>query len=428
MLADIPPDNRPAIAPAEVEMNTLVAHPAPAAPLTEKGTAQFRRTNWALFAGGFATFALLYCVQPMLPVFSTAFALSAAQSSLALSISTMTLAVGLLLTGPLSDALGRKPVMVAALCAAALCTLLTPLMPSWHALLLMRALIGLALSGLVAVAMSYLSEEVDPRHLGLAMGLYISGNSLGGMGGRLISGVLVDFVSWQAAVAVLGGLALLAALVFWRLLPDSRHFRPTPLSLANLAGGLRLHLSDRGLPWLFLEAFLVMGSFVALFNYIGYRLLEPPYDLSMSLVGTLSVVYLSGTYSSTQAGALADRLGRHRVFWPAILLMLAGLLLTLFSALGLILAGMLLFAFGFFAAHSLASSWVGRRALQARGQASSLYLFSYYVGSSVAGTAGGFFWQHGGWNGVGLFIAALLALALGVALHLSRLPPKQPAA
>ncbi|GAB3368662.1 MFS transporter [Azotobacter armeniacus] len=413
-------------------MNTLAAHPvqanAEAARLTEKGTAQFRRTNWALFAGGFATFALLYCVQPMLPVFSAAFALSAAQSSLALSISTMTLAVGLLLTGPLSDAIGRKPVMVVALCSAALFTLLTPLMPSWHNLLLMRTLVGLSLSGLVAVAMSYLSEEVHPQHLGLAMGLYISGNALGGMSGRLVSGVLVDFLSWQAVMAVLGGLALFAALVFWRLLPDSRHFRAMPLSFANLAGGLRLHLTDRGLPWLFLEAFLLMGGFVTLFNYIGYRLLESPYDLSMSLVGLLSVVYLSGTYSSTQAGALADRLGRHRVFWPAILLMLTGLLLTLFSALGLILTGMLLFAFGFFAAHSLASSWVGRRALQARGQASSLYLFSYYAGSSVAGTAGGFFWQHGGWTGVGLFIAALLSLALGVALHLSRLPPKQPVA
>ncbi len=409
-------------------MHTLAApadrHDSPQPAYIEKGTRLFRRTNWALFAGGFATIALLYCEQPMLPEYSAAIALSAAQSSLALSISTVTLAVGLLFTGPLSDAVGRKPVMVAALLAAALCTLLAPLMPSWETLLLMRALVGLALSGLVAVAMSYLSEEIHPPHLGLAMGLYISGNALGGMSGRLLSGVLVDFVSWQAAVASLGLLGLGAALLFWRLLPDSRHFRPTPLSLANLAEGLRLHFSDRGLPWLFLEAFLLMGGFVTLFNYIGYRLLEAPYGMSQAFVGLLSVVYLSGTYSSTQAGVLADRLGRHRVFWPAILLMLAGALLTLAGPLLLVLGGMLLFAFGFFAAHSLASSWVGRRALRARGQASSLYLFSYYLGSSVAGTAGGFFWAHAGWNGVAGFIAALLGVALLVALHLSRLPPK----
>lgn len=406
------------------------AQPAPAESPRhiEKGTAQFRRTNWALFAGGFATFALLYCVQPLLPILSAAFAVSAAQSSLALSVATITLAGGLLLTGPLSDALGRKPVMVAALVAAALCSLLIPLAPDWHTLLAMRALVGLALSGLVAVAMSYLSEEIAPGHLGLAMGLYISGNALGGMSGRLLSGVLVDLFSWQVAIGALGALALLAALLFWRLLPESRHFRATPLSFASLRDGLRLHLSDRGLPWLFLEAFLLMGSFVTLFNYIGYRLLAEPYALSISWVGLLSLVYLSGTYSSAQAGALADRLGRHRVFWPAILVMLAGLLLTLLEALPVVLLGMLLFAFGFFAAHSLASSWVGRRALQARGQASSLYLFSYYAGSSIAGSLGGLFWQQGGWNGVGLFIAALLGVALLVALHLARLPPRQPVA
>lgn len=37
---------------------------------------------------------------------------------------------------------------------------------------------------------------------------------------------------------------------------------------------------DAGLPWLFLEAFLLMGAFVTMFNYIGYRLLADPYDLN----------------------------------------------------------------------------------------------------------------------------------------------------
>ena len=414
-------------------MTSLAAAPAAphcdtvAVPHIERGTPQFRRTNWALFVGGFATFALLYCVQPMLPVLSAAFGVSAAQSSLVLSASTVTLAIGLLFSGSLSDAIGRKPIMVVALGAAALCTLLGPLMPNWYALLAMRALLGLALSGLSAVAMTYLSEEIHPQHLGLSMGLYISGNAIGGMCGRVLSGVLVDFLSWQAAVAVLGAMGLCATLLFWRLLPDSRHFHATPLSFANLARGLRLHLSDRGLPWLFLEGFLLMGGFVTLFNYIGYRLIAEPYHLNMSLIGMLSVVYLSGTYSSTKAGELADRLGRQRVFWPMILIMLVGVLLTLFSPLIVVLFGMLLLSFGFFAAHSLASSWVGRRAKQARGQASSLYLFSYYVGSSVAGTAGGFFWHQFGWQGVGLFIAGLLLLALLVAAHLGRVAALPPA-
>ncbi|MEB2327854.1 MAG: MFS transporter [Pseudomonas sp.] len=392
------------------------------AAFTEKGTPRFTRTVLALFAGGFATFALLYCVQPLMPMLSQAFSINAAQSSLVLSSSTITLAIGLLITGPISDAIGRKPVMVTALLAAALFTLLSAVMPGWHGVLLMRALVGLALSGLAAVAMTYLSEEIDPRHLGLAMGLYIGGNAIGGMSGRLISGVLVDYLPWQSVLAVMGGLALLAALLFWRFLPDSRHFRARPLRPRGLVQGYTMHFRDAGLPWLFLQAFLLMGSFVTLFNYIGYRLIAAPFELSQTLVGLLAVVYLSGIYSSAQAGALADRIGRRKVLWAMIVLMLGGLGLTLFDVLATILPGMLLFTFGFFGAHSVASSWIGRRATQARGQASSLYLFGYYLGSSIAGTLGGLFWHAGGWTGVGLFIAALLLVSLLVALHLAHLP------
>ncbi|WP_413045944.1 MFS transporter [Pseudomonas phoenicis] len=409
-----PLPSRPTAAQAEL----------PPALWIEKGTPAFMRTVLALFSGGFATFALLYCVQPMMPLLSHEFAINAAQSSLVLSISTAMLAIGLLITGPISDRIGRKPVMVFALLCAALATLASAVMPTWETVLATRALVGLSLSGLAAVAMTYLSEEIAPQHIGLAMGLYIGGNAIGGMSGRLITGVLIDFVSWHTALLVMGGLALVAALVFWRVLPESRNFRAQSLKPRNLLDGFVLHFKDAGLPWLFLEAFLLMGAFVTLFNYIGYRLLAEPYHMNQALVGLLSVVYLSGIYSSAQVGALADKLGRRKVFWASILVMAAGMALTMATPLTLIVVGMLVFTFGFFGAHSVASSWIGRRALRAKGQASSLYLFSYYAGSSVAGTVGGVFWHHYGWHGIGAFIGCLLAIALGIAVHLSRLPPK----
>lgn len=413
----------PAAALVAAESGGGTPCPAIEAPYIERGTRIFFRTLGAFFAAGFATFALLYCVQPLMPVLAKDFGLNAAGSSLVLSVSTALLAVGLLFTGPLSDAVGRKPVMVTALISAALCTLASAVMPSWHGLLVLRALIGFSLSGLVAVAMTYLSEEIHPKVLGLAMGLYIGGNAIGGMAGRLIVGVIVDFVSWRVAIGVMGCLALGAALVFWRIVPPSRHFRPTPLRVSNLVEGFRLHLADAALPWLFVEGLLLMGGFVTLFNYITYRLLGSPYHLSQAIVGSISAVYLTGIYSSARVGALADKLGRRRVLWAVIAVMLAGVLITLAEPLWAVLTGMLIFTFGFFGAHSVASSWVGRRALRARGQASSLYLLFYYVGSSVAGTAGGVFWHASGWTGVALFIAALLGLAVLVALWLFRVPP-----
>ncbi|WP_342593821.1 MFS transporter [Salinicola lusitanus] len=388
----------------------------------ERGRAGYRPTMLALFLGAFSTFVLLYCVQPIMPILSDAFGIDAATSSLSLSVATGMLAIGLLVTGPISDAVGRKPIMTIALLSASACTLLAAVMPNWTGMLIMRALAGLSLSGLCAVAMTYLNEEIHPRYVGLSMGLYISGNSIGGMSGRLISGVMVDWVPWRWTLGIIGVVALIAAILFMRWLPPSRHFTPRPLNWRSVFSGFSVHFRDRGLPWLFAEAFLLMGGFVTLYNYIAYRLLAEPYQVSQALVGLLSIAYLSGTYSSAWAGSLADRLGRQRIFWLFIVMMLAGLAITLLEPISLILIGILIFTFGFFAAHSLASGWVGQRASQAKGQASSLYLFSYYLGSSVAGTLGGAFWFWGGWNGVSLFIAVLLLVALAIgALHLRRL-------
>lgn len=383
-----------------------------------RGTPQFMRVTLALFSAGLATFALLYCVQPIMPVLSQEFGVSPAASSLSLSVATGLLALGLLVTGPLSDAIGRKSVMVTALLMAAVCTLLSATMTSWHGILIMRALIGLSLSGVAAVGMTYLSEEMHPGVIAFSMGLYISGNSIGGMSGRLLSGVITDFTSWRVAVAVIGCFALASALMFWKILPPSRHFRPASLKPRSLLINFRLHWRDSGLPLLFAEGFLLMGAFVTMFNYIGYRLLAPPYGLSQAIVGLLSVVYLTGSWSSPKAGAMTAKYGRPAVLLFSIGMMVVGILLTLFSSVWLILPGMMLFTAGFFAGHSVASGWIGPRARRAKGQASSLYLFSYYLGSSLAGTLGGVFWHQFGWVGITAFICTLLVLALLVGVRL----------
>lgn len=155
-----------------------------------------------------------------------------------------------------------------------------------------------------------------------------------------------------------------------------------------------------------------MGGFVTMYNYIGYRLLEAPYHFSQATVGLLSIIYLTGTYSASKSGSLTQKFGLAKVLLSSLALMIIGILLTLFSNFWIILLGMTILTTGFFAAHSVASSWVGHRAKRARGQASSLYLFSYYAGSSIAGTVGGVFWINFGWPGVTLFIAALLVVGM----------------
>ncbi|MGK9047932.1 MULTISPECIES: MFS transporter [Stutzerimonas] len=376
-----------------------------------RGTPAYRRATFALFCAGFATFALLYCIQPLLPMLAAHFSVSAASSSLALSLTTLSLAVCLLISGALAESWGRKPVMAAALGLASLLGLASVLVDSWQLLLALRALLGLALSGLPALAMAYVGEEFEPESLPTAMGLYIGGTALGGMLGRLLSGLLSDLGGWQLALGGIASLGLLALVAFVWLLPPSRHFTAQPLSLRILLTNFRLHLGNPVLRGLFLQGFLLMGGFVALFNYIGFRLAGEPFGLSSTLIGLLFVVYLGGIFSAGWAGRLVPRFGARQVLRGGVALMLIGVGLCATSWLVSIVLGLGLFTLGFFAAHAVASGQVGSHAKGARAQASALYLCAYYLGSSVVGYGAGYVWDHAGWLPLMALLAALFVIA-----------------
>jgi YNFM family putative membrane transporter len=387
-----------------------------------RGEPGFARVVTAFFIGGFAIFELLYCVQPLLPEFARRFGLSPANASLAVSVSTVAMASSLFLGGLAAQKFGRKPVMVASLVASALATLAAALSPTWGTLLISRGLMGLALAGLPSVAMAYLAEEIDGPALGFAMGLYIAGSTLGGMFGRLVVGAVADLAGWRLALGLMGAISLVGAAFFARSLPNER--RPAEGgTLRGLFAALKGHFADEGLPWLFVVGYLVMGAFICTYNYIGFRLAAAPFSLDQTRIGLIFTLYLIGALSSTVMGDLAARLGRRRVLWMSLAIGVAGTLVTLPDYLPTVVLGVAMVTWSFFGAHSIASSWVGLRAHQNRAQASALYLFFYYVGSSLNGWMGGLAYQHWGWPGVATMMGALLGLALLAAIKLASVPP-----
>jgi YNFM family putative membrane transporter len=245
------------------------------------------------------------------------------------------------------------------------------------------------------------------------MGLYVGGTAIGGMAGRVIAGTLADRFTWRIAVAAIGVLGLVAMLAFRMLLPPSRHFTPRRgAGLAMHRTALAAHLADPALRVLIAMGFVLMGSFVTLYNYVGYRLLGPPYRLSQAQIGAIFLVYLVGVIASPMSGRLADALGRPRVLTASLILMLAGVALTLFASIAAVVAGIAFVTFGFFAAHAVTSGWIGRRAKAAKGQAAALYLLAYYLGSSVVGWWGGHWFAAYGWHGVATLVATLIVCGI----------------
>lgn len=389
------------------------------------GTPEYRRTLVAVFAAGMATFVLLYDVQALLPELVEAFDLTPARATLSMSVTTAALAVALLVVGPVSEVVGRTRLIHLALWSAAVVGLASAVAPTWEALLGLRVLQGITLAGLPAVATAYLREELHPSAHGRAFGLYIAGTALGGMAGRLVSAPIADVAGWRWGLAAAAVSALACAgLVAW-LLPASRHFVSRPAGLGAVLLGVRSAVSERALVALYVLGACGIGSMVAVFNALGFRLSSAPYGLSVGTISLVYLVYALGSASSATAGRVADRIGRRATIPVGCALALVGVWLTLAGSLPVIVAGMAALTVGFFCVHGLASGWVTSRAHLAgvaTAQAAALYAFSYYVGASVFGNLGSAAWSHLGWPGVVALASVLLLTVCAMVVVLRRTP------
>ncbi|MEZ0353051.1 MFS transporter [Mycobacterium sp. pR1184] len=386
----------------------------------QAGSRGYRRITAALVGAGLASFAAMYCTQALLPALSAYYRISPATSALTVSLTTGMLALSIVPASVLSERYGRITVMLISGVASSVIGLLLPFSPTLGVLLIGRAAQGVALAGIPAVAMAFLAEEVHASSLGSAMGRYIAGTTIGGCAGRIIPALVLEVSSWRVALLVCSLTTLAATVVFALLVPKSQFFAPKPVSIRATTRSLLTHLRNPLLLKLFVLAFTLMGGFVTVYNYLGYRLGAAPFELKPSVVGLLFLLYLVGTWTSVVAGRLADRRGRLLVLGGALPITVTGLLITLPDALPVIVVGTGVFTGGFFAAHAVASGWVGSVARCDRAEASALYLFSYYLGGSVAGAVGGLVYSVGGWRATVWFVGTLLILALLLVASLVR--------
>lgn len=383
----------------------------------------YSRINAAFFGVGIATFTLIYASQPLLPVLSRQFSLAPATSSLTISVTTGFLMLGALPVNFLARRWDRRKAIVVSLAAAGLIGMLQALSPAFWVLLVLRAAQGLALAGLPAIAVSFIAENVHRSRVGASMGLYVASSGLGGMTGRLLASLVSGLAGWRWALGAVGAFSLACTLIFFvTLAPAEARGAPGPdprrLAAGRFASQVRRAVADADLRRIYAVAFLLMGGFVAVYNYLGFRLLAAPFGLSQTLVGLVFTCYIAGSVGSAAGGRLADRLGAARVLRLAIAVDLIGIALMLAGNIAVVVLGLLLLTAGFFAAHSVASGWAGRLATSVSAQATAVYSVVYYLGSSTGGTVGGFAYEHGGWLATSAFVACLGLAALAAALPL----------
>lgn len=374
----------------------------------------------ALALSGLAELASLFFIQPLLPVLAVEYDVPVSQVSIILSAETALLAIGLLFTGTLSDHYGRKKLIIVSLLLGGLLTLLCPLVESWAMLVALRAVIGLALSGIAAAATAYISEEVAPVVAGVVTGYFVFGNSMGGMSGRIVASQLIDHISINTIFYGFAISLILVALLVYFLLPASQNFKPTQnLNVLRVVKGAASHFKNKKLALAFVISFIIFGVFTSLYNYLAFFLKGEPFHISPANAGLLSFSFALSFFTAPQAGRLSAKYGSMRVLRALFVMMALGMLLTLTSNVVTFIIGAVIFTGCFFGCHSIGLSWVSKNATHARGQAVALYLFFYYMGGSVIGFVNGFVFHSMGWQGMTGFIIALLAVGAVVATYLS---------
>jgi len=394
------------------------------------GSREYRRLLIGLFFGGVATFAQLYATQAVLPAIASDVAAGPSGAALTVSASTLGLAAAVIPWSLVADRIGRVPAMAIGVITATLLGAVTPFANDLGALLALRLLEGIALGAVPAVALAYLSEEVSPRFVAAAAGSYIAGTTVGGLSGRVASGLIGEVAGWRWGVASVVLLCVVSAAVFLTLVPAARGFVPgRSRTVKGPSARRRLGLNLRSsVQWaLYTQAFLLMGAFVAVYNYLGFHLTDSPFSLAPAVVTLLFLAYLAGTVSSPRAGALAVGYGRLPVLLISTGVMAVGAAAMLIPSVVAVVVGLVAFTAGFFAAHAVASGWTPVAAHpEARAQASSLYYLGYYAGSSVFGWLLGLVFASMGWASFLAVVLGMCAVALLIAALALRGAPASP--
>lgn len=366
---------------------------------------------WKIIIGlGLASlfiFATMYSMQPILPVFTETFDIPITYATLSMSLTTIGLIFGLLTIGFLSDRKGRLGFIRLSVFITTVILLIIPFMQTFGLIIFFRFIQGFALAGVAGAALAYMAEEIRPRDFGFAATLYISCNSLGGMIGRFLMGYLAETYSWETALFLLGAFGVITFILVFFMLPQSVHFVGSTKPYKEDMKGFLVHFKHPLILLMFGLGAVLQVSFTGMWTFLPFYLLEAPYHLSLQNISYFYLAYSLGIVGAPIAGWLTGRfsLGSIRIF--GVIVLAAGMFVTLGSSLIAISIGLSLICLGFFVSHSIATTTVSQAATHHKGSATSLYLVAYYLGVSMGTTLLTPLWEKFNWTGIILFAGSL---------------------
>lgn len=375
----------------------------------DRKSRRFYYIKLCIFLSGLSVFAQLYLFQPLLPMVAEHFHTTVGDSSLLVSSSTIGMALGLFFFAFRADSFSRKKLMVFSLIASAVLTIISTWIPSLMLLIIIGMVKGFVISGVSSVALAYLTEEVEISVVALAISMYLSGNTIGGMSGRIMATLLAGEFGWRNAVLMIGLQSMVLGLIFWKLFPDSKFFKPQKTDYHLKMKQMKRLILDSYMLRLYFIAALLMGTFVSIYNYMTFRLESDPFSLSHVFIAFIFLMYTFGVLGTMITSRLSVRFEKKYILKGSIFFLLTGLILLFSENIYVVVFGLGLFTLCFFAAHTMASQMTALHAKEGKSSATSIYWLFYYFGSSFLGSGTGYLLHSTSWN---VFIATLILVII----------------
>jgi YNFM family putative membrane transporter len=374
-------------------------------------TVDLRRV--AIASCAICTFLNLYSTQSILPFIAAELGIGAARAGLIVTAGTAAVALTAPFTGAISDRLGRKRIILAAMTLLMLPTLMLAFSSSLEELVFWRFLQGLLLPPIFAVTIAYIGDEWPKAEAAAVVGIYSATSAIGGFLGRFIPGLLTEPFTWRGGFVAIAAANLVCVAVTWYLLPKEKQFvRATSLA-ASLRQMIR-HLGNGRLVATYAVGFGVMFNFMATFTFISFHLAAPPFHRSAFFLGSIFVVYLAGSALAPWTGFFIARLGRRRFALIALALWTGGLALTLTPSLTLIVAGLLVASTTGILMQAISTGYVAVTAPAGTSAAVGLYVLFFYTGGTIGGWLPGIAYDSGGWPATAAMIFAMLGLMAAI--------------
>lgn len=354
---------------------------------------------------GVFAFIQVYSVQSILPQLQHDLHATVVEIGNAVGVTVLAVALISPFVGMLSDAFGRRWIIVASVFALAVPTALVSQVQTVHGLLLLRFLQGLAVPGVSVVLIAYVGEEFRGNTMVRVITVYVAGSVLGGFAGRFLLGHLAEFMPWRQSFDVMAALSLAGTAVVWRGLPASQHFVANKRLSSTLQTFGQL-LRNPSLQTACALGFTVLFAQVGLFTFVNLHLAAAPYYFTSGDLANIFAVYLLGMVVTPLAGYVIPRIGIRQTVLMAVAMSAFGVVLTLVHPAWGIVAALAIAACGTFVTQSATMSFIAYRVTKGRSQASGLYYAAYYCGGFTGAWGCGVAYTFGGWAGT---VATLIA-------------------